>query len=182
MKVERIAQLLPEVFAAAHQPGSVLDAVLRVMEAFHAPNEELLNDLERMFDPWRAPDEFVMMLASWLALGPYLKAEGGRGSNQPDAIMIDPANLRGLTAHAAELGRIRGTAANLIRFLELGTGLRGFELRDGAPGPDGQPSPFAMQLMVPAAASSCRHLIDLIVAREKPAFSTVDVSYQNSDS
>ncbi|WP_316204482.1 phage tail protein [Bradyrhizobium sp. SZCCHNS3051] len=180
MEAQRIARLLPEIFAAAHQPGSVLDAVLGVMEAFHAPNEALLMDLDATFDPWRAPDGFVTLMASWLALDPYIDAEAGEGDDRRGRAAVDTANLRELISHAAELDRIRGTVGSLIRFLELATGLQGFELRDGPPDVNGKPSAFAARLAAPASARSCQQLVELIVAREKPAFTTIEITYQDS--
>ena len=112
MKQAEIATLLPGVFQRAIRPGTPLAALLAVMEAQHAPVEALLVELDGYFDPYRAPDLFVTLLAGWVDLDRLFAAP-------PEA--LDEANirhlygpglgrLRELVAAAAYLSRWRGTA------------------------------------------------------------------------
>jgi len=180
MQRDRIARLLPEIYQAALQPGSVLDAILQVMEAQHETAEAALAGLDATFDPRRADDAFVVMLATWVALGPLVEPPDMSGDGRRQRMMIAPANLRELTARAAELARARGTSASLITFLELATGVSGFAIDDDPRDAAGRPLPFAATLRVPAEASSFRDLIETIVAREKPAFTRVEIVFAGS--
>jgi phage tail-like protein len=178
MQADRIARLLPGIWRDAARPGSPLAALLAVMEAQQAGAEAVLADLDAWFDPRRAPDAFVAMLAGWVALDPYLdaatwEAEGARGR-----VGLDPDRLRDLTARAADLARRRGTAGALAETLELATGLRGFRLEAAPPGPDGQPVPFHARLVAPAASRPLEPLLRLVLRAEKPAFVTVELAFE----
>lgn len=186
MEADRIARLLPEVYqdarlhgrtagAAGDAPGSVLDALLDVMAAHHRPVEAALADLDAYFDPRRAKEPFVELLASWMSLAPYLSvrsrnadaaASGQGGSGRG----LSGTPLRELTARAAELARLRGTADGLRVFLEVATGIDGFAVTE-------RPGGFSATVVAPAAARPMDGLIALIVAREKPAFTTIAIAY-----
>jgi phage tail-like protein len=180
MEESRIVKLLPEVYRSARLPGSVLDAVLATMAAYHRPAEAALAELDANFDPRRAQDAFVVMLAGWVALDPYLTAHGWERDGRRGRVAIDLGNLRELTTRAAELARLRGTLGSLRAFLELATGLAGFDIEENPPGGDGRPQPFHARIRAPAGGASYRDLIALIVAREKPAFTTVEVTYADA--
>jgi phage tail-like protein len=175
MKREKIERLLPAVIHRTLRPESPLAAILDVMEALHAPSESALATLAECFDPYRAPPEFVPFLARWVDLD-HLLEEGGRTGEVPRA--IDLGRLRELVAAAAGLSRWRGTLGGLRRFLETATGHRGFELDERVAAEDGQPRPFHVRILAPAAAQPQRALIAGIVEREKPAYVTYEIEFE----
>ncbi|RBI96481.1 phage tail protein, partial [Micromonospora provocatoris] len=59
MRRAAIERLLPAAYQRAAGPGSVLGALLDVMEALHAPDEAVLADVDALFGPYRTPDGFV---------------------------------------------------------------------------------------------------------------------------
>ena len=81
MDRHRILHFLPETYRAAATEGSVLAAMTAVMEELHAPAEDVLARADDYIDPYRAPDRFVPMLASWLDLDRYLGVQN-RGSSR----------------------------------------------------------------------------------------------------
>ena len=129
MDATTIAKLLPEVYRETRHPGSVLDALLGVMEAFTTPAEMTLSSLDTWFDPRRAPDDFLRMLATWTSLGPYVSDDDLKRGDGRRRSPINSGNLRELVAAGAALSRIRGTREALAAMLELATGFRGFRDR-----------------------------------------------------
>jgi phage tail-like protein len=178
MLAPAIERLLPAVFRAGVRPGSPLAAVLAVMEALHEPAERELASLDRVFDPRRAPDTFVPLLARWLDLDRLLEERPGGGRGRlTDSIEL--GRLRELTAAAAYLSRWRGTARGLKLFLETATGTPGFAIDEQvplAPATEGQglPRPFHLKVLVPEAAAPLLPLIKRIVELEKPAYVTFE--------
>ena len=171
MKQSEIALLLPEVFQRTLQPGSLLDALLAVMEGLHEPAEEVLANLDRYFDPYRAPDEFVPFLAVWVDLGWLLQDE--RGNFQTDAHILPGgiSRLRELVAQATYLSKWRGTRHGLQRFLEIATGIHGFGIDDQVVDPfTGQIQPFQIHIRAPPAAQAHISLIAKVIDTEKPAY------------
>jgi phage tail-like protein len=172
-----IAKLLPEVYRDALAPGGVLDAALAVMSSFITPPESALSSLDAWFDPRRAPDDFLMLMATWVALGPYVEeaafdSRGGRG-----ALSIDPGNLRELVARGAAFSRQRGTRGTIVAMLEIATGITGFQAIENPPDEGGRPQPYAFRIEAPAAAKSMYDIISRVVEREKPAFATAEIVY-----
>lgn len=151
MNRERIAELLPTVFRRALPHSQPLAAILGVMEAMHGPSEEALAHFGDALNPRTAPDRFVPFLASWTGLD--FVSMGGTP--------IELARLRELIAVSNTLAKWRGTAAGLILFVEIATGLRGFTVEE--------PRPFHFVLHAPLAALPYQELIERIVATEKPA-------------
>ncbi|WP_431267345.1 phage tail protein [Dankookia sp. P2] len=180
MQADRIARLLPEIYRGAAQQGSILDAILHVMEALHAPAEARLATLDAVFDPRRAEDAFVAMLAAWLALDPMLQSQAQADPEWRGRLAITPGNLRELVAEAWGLAQARGTPRSLARFLELATGLPGFEVTSPPPGADGTVPPFAARLLAPQAARAMAPLVERIVAFEKPAFTEVQIMFRDA--
>lgn len=160
MRREEIRRLLPAVFRGASSDETPLGALLGAMEALHATTEETLATVDRIFDPMRTPDDFVPVLARWVDLDPELS--------------MGIAPLRSLVALAADLSRWRGTTRGLVAFLEAATGVRGFEVEDAVPGPDGKLLPFHLRITVPKALTPYQELLDTIVRREKPAYATAE--------
>jgi phage tail-like protein len=164
-----IVPLLPENYQRAIQPQSPLSAVLDVMERLHAPSLAVLADLDEYFDARRAPDRFVPYLARWVDLGPLLdQLAQEAGSEFPSG----NGRLRELVAAAAQLSKWRGTRRGLMTYLEVATGLRGFEIQER---PDGRP--FHLRVVVPVGGDVQKLLIERIVEQEKPIYTTHEVVY-----
>ena len=178
MKRTLIEQLLPEVFQRTLRPGSALLVILEVMEALHAPSEEVLEELAEYFSPYHTPDHFVPHLAGWVDLGRYLGSpEEGADSTSPPCFPSGLGRLRELIAAAAFLSQWRGTAKGLLRFLETATGVEGFEIEEHVTGANGQPQPFHVLIRAPAEAERYRGLVERIIEAEKPAYVTYELTY-----
>ncbi|PXA83618.1 hypothetical protein DMC47_43015, partial [Nostoc sp. 3335mG] len=169
-----IPRFLPENYRlAAEQNGGPLGAMLAAMEALHAPAEAVIDSLDAYVSPYRAPDAFVMLQASWLGLDRYFDWSGGRPGSGTPRYRAGTRQLRLLTAEAAELDRERGTHDALVRFLELATGVTGFAIADGAA--DGTSRPFHFTVTASAAAAPLTSLIARIVEGERPAHATYEI-------
>jgi phage tail-like protein len=168
-----IEALLPAAFQRSARAGGPLGALLGAMEALHAPSEAVLRDLDVRFDPYRAPEVLVPLLARWVGLDALLAPGGAAGpaGALPDGL-VDLGRLRALIAAAARLAQLRGTPVGLVQFLEIATGAAGFEIVEQAAGSDGRPIPFHFVVRAPAAAGSQRALMERIIEREKPAHTT----------
>ncbi|MFF5174640.1 phage tail protein [Micromonospora sp. NPDC000089] len=164
MRRTAIERLLPAAYQRASAPGSVLYALLEVMEALHAPDEAVLADVDALFAPYRTPDGFVAYLTRWVAMDHVLAPP------RPDAPLPLPAGrLRDLVAHGALLARWRGTPYGMRTALELATGVTGFVLDEPAD------RPFHLVVRVPPAAVGLLPVITRIVEAEKPAAVTAEV-------
>lgn len=181
MKRNEIDNLLPAVFQRTIRPGNPLAALLEVMEALHAPSEGILERLDAFFAPYRTPDRFVPYLARWVDME-WLLADGPQGFG-PGFGLDAPSfpsgvgRLRELITAAAFLSKWRGTARGLLRFLEMATGARGFEIHEHVPGPDGKPRPFHLLIRAPAETAAYRALLERIVEMEKPAYTTYEIEF-----
>lgn len=163
MRSLEIQRLLPGIFQRALEPNSPLEALLDVMEALHAPSESVLAGLDALFNPYRAPDAFVPLLAKWVDLDLPVTTGLGR--------------MRELVASGAELSRWRGTARGLRLFLQTATGVRDFVIDERVPGPDGRPRPFHFQVSAPASLEPHGVLLERIIEREKPAYVTHELRF-----
>ncbi|MEV4268253.1 phage tail protein [Micromonospora aurantiaca (nom. illeg.)] len=164
MRRAAIERLLPAAYQRAAGPGSVLGALLDVMEALHAPDEAVLADVDALFGPYRTPDGFVAYLTRWVAMDHVVAAP------RADAPLPLPAGrLRDLVAHGALLARWRGTPYGMRTALELATGVTGFVLDEP------HERPFHLVVRVPPAAADRLALVTRIVEAEKPAAVTVEV-------
>ncbi|KAB1903870.1 phage tail protein, partial [Micromonospora sp. AMSO31t] len=162
MRRAAIERLLPAAYQRAAGPGSVLSALLDVMEALHAPDEAVLADVDALFAPYRTPDGFVAYLTRWVAMDHVVAAP------RTDAPLPLPVGrLRDLVAHGALLARWRGTPYGMRTALELATGVTGFVLEEPAD------RPFHVVVRVPPAAADRLALVTRIVEAEKPAAVTV---------
>lgn len=174
MKQRAIEQLLPEVFQRGLSMDSPLDALLGVMEVLHQPDEEVLAGIERFYNPYQAPDAFALYLANWLDLRHVFAP-----TNKPDALAAEPSSgigrLRNLLANAAYLSKWRGTAHGLARFLEISTGVDGFEIDEHVLDNSGQERPFHLRVTVPPEAEAHLRLVQRIVETEKPAYVTHEI-------
>lgn len=167
MHSKTIERLLPAAYQrAAKQEPSVLAALLEVMELLHAPDEEVIEEFDALFGAYTTRDGLLPFLAGWVALD-YLV--GVRRPGAADPLLVPPARMRDLIAEAASLAQERGTPAGLCRFLELATGVRGFEITE----PPGAAFHFVVRM--PPAAQPYRGVVELIVQHEKPAATTFEV-------
>lgn len=161
MRSNDIALMLPEIWRRGLSEGSVTQVLIEVMARLHGSVEAAIADPALLVDPRRAPDRLLQRLAAWVGLAPWLDTTASGGKP-------DPADLRELTAIAAALARNRGNAGSLIRFLEVATGVGGFEIVED------ETIPFHFHLTIPVAALPRHALILRIVTAEKPAFTTFE--------
>lgn len=165
MRHQAIERLLPAAYQRAATPGSVLSALLDVMEAMHAPDEVLLDGVDDLFAAYRTRAHLLPYLARWLALD-HLVPQVGRGGA---GSAVAAGRLRDLVAEGAALAQWRGTAHGLRRTLEIATGATGFTIEEPAD------RPFHFVVRVPPAAADQLALVRRIVAAEKPAAATAEV-------
>jgi phage tail-like protein len=179
MKQNEIKQLLPEIFQRTVREEGPLQALLAVMEDLHAPSEDILNELDKYFDPYRTPDRFVPYLAAWVDLDrllPESVSDDKEWTQFPGGL----GRLRELIAAAAFLSKWRGTRKGLLAFLRIATGLEGFVIQENVEETDEQ-LPFHLDIRAPAAAESHRELVEQIVRMEKPAYVTYELRFEESE-
>jgi hypothetical protein len=181
MRRAEIERLLPSVFRQTIYSGSPLLAILEVMSALHAPSEEVLEQLEIFFNPFRTADRFVPFLAGWVDLERLFDESVGPSTSSaastaaPLSTGLD--RLRALTVMAAYLSQWRGTQKGLVLFLEIATGVSGFTVDERVPGPDHRPIPFHIRVIAPDSVRPHRALIERIIESEKPAYVTWELSF-----
>jgi hypothetical protein len=183
MKQAEIKTLLPDVFQRTAYPGTPIAGLLLLMEVLHAPSEEVLSRLDAIFDPRRTFADNVPYLASWVDLDRLFRENPRRTLRATPpfpAISTGVGRLRELTAAAAYLSKWRGTAKGLLSFLQIATGLTGFEVLEQVPGPNGQPIPFHIVVRAPVEAAVHRSLIERIIEIEKPAYVTCKLEFAQS--
>lgn len=180
MRKKSIERLLPTAYQRAAVPDSVLSALLDVMEHLHAPDEEILADVDALFAAYTARQDFLPFLASWVTLDYLVGVPGSRAAIRAGGIpradgrlLLPAARVRDLIDNAAELARVRGTPGGLVRFLTLATGHQGFGVREPAD------RPFHFVVEVPAAARRFTGVIRHIVEHEKPAAATFSLAPVN---
>jgi phage tail-like protein len=166
MRREHIERLLPAGFQRAAEPGSILAALLDVMELLHAPSELTLEHVDDLAAGYRAPDRLLPFLVRWVAFD-HLTGGGRVGQDSTGGLPI--GRLRDLVANAASLSAARGTAAGLSRLLTIVSGIDGFRVDEPAD------APFHIVVVVPPAAAPQIDLIRRVVATEKPAATTSEV-------
>lgn len=160
--------------ASPHPLGPTLPAIYqdddfaqRMLEAFDqvlAPIYSTLDNFDSYLDPRLAPEDFLAWLAGWV------------GMALDDS--WDEARKREVVARAAELFRMRGTAAGLAGQVEIQTGGTVEIIENGATGwsvdPGGElpgsPEPLVVVRVTvsdPKAVDAGR--LDALVAAAKPA-------------
>ena len=162
MRRAAIERLLPLAYQRAAVDGSVLAALLDVMETLHAPDEAVLDGVDALFTPYRSPDGFVAFLARWVAMDHVL-------STVDRSVPLPVGRLRDLVAEGAELARWRGTPYGMHRLLAIATGVEGITVEEP---PD---RPFHLRVRVPTSAADHLPLISRLVRAEKPAATTCEV-------
>ena len=179
MKQSEIAGLLPEIFRRTLQPGSLIDALLAVMEALHEPSEEVLATLDRYFDPYRTPERYVPFLAMWVDLSPLLRDVSEISEPEAQSLPSGNGRLRELIALAADLSQWRGTRYGLQRFLETATGIGGFEINEQVADPaTGQVRPYHMLIRASPETRQFQLLLEKIIEMEKPAYVTYELVFR----
>jgi phage tail-like protein len=171
---EDIEGLLPGNFRRAIRPEGPLPALLDVMAAMHAPAEAALAGLDRAFDCRRTAGDLVPYLARWVDLGPLLdrlRDELGEGE-----FPSGTGRLRDLVGLAAEFSRWRGTRRGLVAYLEVATGIRGFDVEEHADG-----RPFHLRCTAPPGAERHRALVQSVVEQEKPAYATYEIAFSSHE-
>ncbi|MDJ0868839.1 MAG: phage tail protein [Myxococcota bacterium] len=184
MRQSEIERLLPGIFQRTLAPGEPLDALLGLMEALHAPIEERFAEIDACFDPRRTPERFVAFLGAWVDLRRVFEIPAPfqvRRREAPRVGAITRGSLRELIAAAASLSQWRGTARGLVRFLEIATGLRGFEIGEDVRDASGRRVPFAIVVRAPAGARAQEELIRDIVRMEKPAHVTAEFEFADRE-
>jgi phage tail-like protein len=166
MRHQAIERLLPSAYQRAATSGSVLSALLDVMEGMHAPDEAVLETVDDLFWAYRTRDQLVPFLARWLALDSIAPI---RGIGAVARLPMPTGRLRNLVAEGASLAQLRGTPQGLRRTLEIATGVGGFAIEE----PETRPYHFVVR--VPPAAADQLALIRRIVDTEKPAATTAEV-------
>jgi phage tail-like protein len=172
MRRSGIERLLPAAYQQAAGPGSVLAALLEVMEGLLEPSEKVLDSVADLFAPYRTRDDFVPFLLGWVAadhLAPWGRASAGA------APAVPVGRLRNLLAEGAATARWRGTATGLRAVLEAATGVSGFTVEEP---PD---RPFHIVVRTPAVALPQLDLVRHITEVEKPAAVTCEVVVDASD-
>jgi phage tail-like protein len=159
---EHIERLLPAGYQRASSPGSALSALLAVMESMHAPSEATLARVEDLVAPYRAPERLVPFLLRWVAWD-HLPTGADQAS-------VPVGRLRDVLASAATLSSRRGTAAGLTALLTTVCGVPGFVIDE----PAGRP--FHLVVRVPPPAAPRLDLIGRLVAAEKPAATTCEIT------
>jgi phage tail-like protein len=164
MRRAAIERLLPSAYQRASVPGSVLYALIDLMEVLHAPDEEILDHSDQLVAPYRTADAFPAYLLHWVAMDHVLAAPT---RDAADAMPV--GRLRNLVAEGAALARWRGTPYGLRRALRLATGISGYVIDEPAD------HAFHFVVRAPQAAAGQVGLIRRIVEAEKPVATTFDV-------
>lgn len=167
MRRSAIERLLPAAYQQTAGPGTVLAALLDVMEHLHEPSERVLGAVEDLFSPYRTPTGLVPFLVGWVAAD-HLAGSPRTGHGAPLAVPV--GRLRNLVATGATTAQWRGTAAGLRAVLETTTGVSGFQVEEPAD------RPFHIVVRVPAAAADQLALVRHVVEVEKPAAVTCEVT------
>ena len=180
MKRNEIEQLLPAVFQRTLYEGNPLTALLEVMENLHAPTEDVLENLDAIFDPRRTSDEFVAFLAYWVNLN-RLFDEAPDSKGQSDfsrhSMTSGFGHLRELIARAAYLSQWRGTRKGLLLFLQTAIGVEDFAVEEHPLNAEGQARPFHIRVRAPQETTPHKALIERIIELEKPAYVTYELVF-----
>jgi phage tail-like protein len=145
----RYLQYLPPIY----HDDPFLRRFLLAFEGLLAPVEQTVDSFDLYLDPRTAPAFFLEQLAAWLGLT--------LDEKWPEE------KRRAVMAEAAELYRLQGTRAGLIRHLEICTGLTA-EIVE----PEDRPFHFQVVLRVPAGQAIDQAAVERIIQNNKPAHTT----------
>lgn len=166
-----VVDLLPEVIRSTSTPGSPLAALAAAADEMHVPVAAVLDHLDAVLDPFRAPPAFVRYLAGWVDLAWTGAADGDGETRSGAGVPVD--RLRDLIAASADLAARRGTPAGLVRFLEIATGVEGFRVEP-------VPGEFHVRVSVPTEAAEHLDLVRHLVRTLRPAHVTSEVDLEDS--
>jgi phage tail-like protein len=152
---DKIVQLLPSVFRRAIVENSPLAALTIVMAHYVDPVDKAAGELDGYFNPWRCPERFLPLLATWMDI--------------PLPITTGSQRLRELIAVAVGLHQVRGTRRALLAFLEAATGMQGFEINETVRDGEGKLRPFVVVVRAPGAVRDHAAMIARIIDSERPA-------------
>ena len=175
IKIERI---LPDIFRRTCGEGNPLTAILDAMVELLNPIDQVLGKVDRYFDPQEAPLDFVPFLAGWVDLEVLLENVFEGRLLPASQFPTGASRMRALIASAAFHSKWRGTARGLTHFLEVATGLSGFEIREEVPDAKGEAQPFHFELTAPGALKPYLVLVKSIVELEKPAYVTYELKFK----
>jgi len=148
------------------------------MEALHQPDEEIIEQIDSICDPFRTPERFVVFLARWVDLERIFAPHHESAGPEESPISTGLGRLRELTRTAATLARWRGTRRGLILFLETATGIPGFNIDDRVVTAEGALTPFHIRVTAPKAAEPHRPLLERIIEVERPAYVTWELVFK----
>ncbi len=166
MTEDPLLRVLPEVFQVCAPSSAPLRALTAVAGEMHRPVLQVLEGIDRVIDPFRAPVELIPFLSRWVDLD-WLTLPDRESVSGP-ALGVPTSRQRDLIANAADLSARRGTAGGLQRFLQLATGVQGFEIED-------EPGAFHVRVRVPASAADQLEIVRRIVRGIKPAHVTDEI-------
>lgn len=172
MSDTKLLRVLPEVFQVAAATSPPLQALLAVAEDLHLPVREILDKIDTIPDPGRAPSSLIPFLSRWVDLA-WLTLPG------PEAVGTAAAGIpverqRDLIAASSKLSALRGTVYGMTRVLHLATGASGFTVEPIA----GQ---FHIRVGVPPDAAGKLDLVQRVVKGIKPAHVTHEIFLQGED-
>jgi phage tail-like protein len=167
MTRERIEQLLPSVVQRAIVPGNALAVLTQVIADLFDPADQAAGTLDGYFDPWRCPERFLPLLATWVDI--------------PLPVTTGSRRLRGLIAVAVGLHQVRGTRRALLAFLEAATGLVGFEIDETVRDVAGRVRPFVVAVRAPEAARAHAAMIQRLIESERPAQVRCELAFVSTD-
>ena len=180
MNRERVAELLPEAFRVGDREGSPTRALLELMAAMLDRSEGELDRVDENFDARSSRDRFVSYLAAWVDVDRVQYGTDGSvlaRRHGPPTLPSGIGRWRELVAAGHELARWRGTRHGLLRYLEVATGVRGFQIDEAATDEQGQTRSFFLRIMVPAAARRYAGLVTRIVELEKPVYVQCELEF-----
>ncbi len=157
---------LPQVFQTGATEGGPLRALIAAADDMLDPVAAVLDGLDAVIDPFRSPEPLAAMLAWWVDLGWLTLPDADEVVRS--ALPGASGPLRDLVAASADLSARRGTAAGMIRFLEIATRTSGFRV-------EVVPGQFHVRVHVPEAAVSQLDAVSRIVERMKPAHVTAEL-------
>ncbi len=165
---------LPEVFRTAAQQSPPLRGLSSAADALLAPVARALDQIDTLADPYRAADHVAAALAWWVDLGWLTAPDATVTARRPEvsprlrSVLAGgvPA-LRDLVAASPELSELRGTAAGIRRFLELATGVEGWQIEASGE--------CHVVVRIPAEAADQTAIAEIIVAATKPAHVTAEL-------
>jgi phage tail-like protein len=163
MTREYVEQQLPGVIRRAINRGDPLAALTAAVADLLDPAVAAANELDRYFDPWRCPERFLPLLASWLDL--------------PLPVTTGVRRLRELISAAVRLHQVRGTRRALLALLQAATGMRDFEIDETVRDAAGAVRPFVVAVRAPAAARAHASMIERLIDSERPAHVRCELTF-----